>query len=69
MGMSQEQKLIRDSLEREYETDKRISKTAADKVWEFAWEYGHAYGEHEIRSYYTDLIEIAFAATTQPAEK
>lgn len=32
--------------------------TKADAVWQLAWDYGHAYGRSEIKSYYIDLAEL-----------
>ena len=28
------------------------------KLWDLAWEYGHAYGAVEVRNYYGDLAEL-----------
>lgn len=28
------------------------------KVWALAWDYGHAYGASDVRSYYDDLAEL-----------
>lgn len=48
-------KQIRDDLEANCGT---AGNPKAEKLWELAWEYGHAYGKHEIASYYTDMAEL-----------
>ena len=30
----------------------------SNELWKLAWEYGHAYGAHEVRSYYDDMVEL-----------
>lgn len=35
-----------------------VDELVTDKVFDFAWEAGHASGEHEVEQVYADLAEI-----------
>jgi hypothetical protein len=35
-----------------------VGHPKADKLWSLAWEYGHAYGYTEVKSYYVEMMEL-----------
>lgn len=59
MAQRQEEQDFRRQLEAEYMSDIEEQK-ARDAVWALAWEYGHSNGYEEVRSYYIDLVQLAY---------
>lgn len=51
----QAEKDLRASLETEFSM---TGHPKAEKLWKLAWDYGHAYGDNDIRGYYIDLVEL-----------
>lgn len=48
-------KNLRDRLELEHNI---VGHQKAGELWSLAWEYGHAYGANEVKSYYDDMVEL-----------
>jgi len=48
---------VKASLEEEFEMTE-VSEDKRIKLFELAWSFGYASGDHEVRSYYQDMMVL-----------
>lgn len=46
---------LREKLERE---NGLVGHPKAGKLWQLAWQWGHAYGDNDVKDYYDDMAEL-----------
>lgn len=53
--MDRQKEMLRKALEQEFGV---VGHPKAEKLWSLAWDFGHAAGDHEVRAYYQDMVEL-----------